>query len=93
MWRQNEREAVKSRRHRHRWKGAFYAHMRRVLPTDYGAGYNKRRQATIEAVFAHARTLVCCTRLTLGGVIRSHDTRLSVQLIGSSATRLMRSTT
>jgi transposase len=37
------------------WGGGFYAHMRRVLATDYGGGLYKRRQAMIEPVFAHMK--------------------------------------
>lgn len=37
------------------WEGGFYAHMRRVLATDYGGGLYKRRQAMIEPVFAHMK--------------------------------------
>ena len=37
------------------WEGGFYAHMRRVLATDYGGGLYKRRQSMIEPVFAHMK--------------------------------------
>jgi len=37
------------------WEGGYYAHMRRVLATDYGGGLYKRRQSMIEPVFAHTK--------------------------------------
>jgi hypothetical protein len=41
------------------WDGGAYAHMRRVLQTDFGRALYRKRQAMIEPVFGqtkHART-------------------------------------
>lgn len=37
------------------WDGGAYAHMRRVLQTDFGRALYRRRQAMIEPVFGHTK--------------------------------------
>ncbi len=37
------------------WNGGAYAHMRRVLQTDFGSALYRRRQAMIEPVFGHTK--------------------------------------
>jgi transposase len=37
------------------WDGGAYAHMRRVLSTDFGRALYRRRQAMIEPVFGHTK--------------------------------------
>jgi transposase len=48
-------DAAKRKGARPGWEGGYYAHMRRVLATDYGGGLYERRQAMIEPVFAHVK--------------------------------------
>ena len=37
------------------WSGGAYAHMRRVLQTDLGSAFYRKRQAMIEPVFGHTK--------------------------------------
>jgi transposase len=48
-------DASKRKGARPGWEGGFYAHMRRVLATDYGGGLYKRRQVMIEPVYANTK--------------------------------------
>lgn len=48
-------DAGKRRGTRPGWDGGAYAHMRRVLETDYGGGLYRKRKAMIEPVFANTK--------------------------------------
>src|SRR5271165_3554762 len=48
-------DAGKRRGTRPGWTGGAYAHMRRVLETDFGGGLYRKRKAMIEPVFANTK--------------------------------------
>ena len=48
-------DASKRKGTRPGWDGGAYAHMRRVLSTDFGRALYRRRQAMIEPVFGHTK--------------------------------------
>jgi transposase len=48
-------DASKRKGTRPGWDGGAYAHMRRVLSTEFGSALYRRRQAMIEPVFGHTK--------------------------------------